>query len=177
MEIDRQSKEDLMELFKNQLKQFIGKPSTQDIKAQVTNIVRKSFDYCGLNRYNIECKPNCSNDSIDVIISLGATNTEVQTPVIKTNDDYFRKYCLSLFTSQYDEHIALFLTNRLQKMVRRVKDNCISHLRYCDIDNKKEKDEYIATRNSGCCGSYEASFLYIRDNKTKTFWIGFNYGH
>jgi len=72
-----------------------------------------------------------------------------------------------------------FLANRLAKMIRKVKDDNITHLRIAEIGNLKEELSFEKVRNDSFGASIEQTFTFYDyyHNINKTFKIGFNYGH
>jgi hypothetical protein len=88
---------------------------------------------------------------------------------------------LDMLCKKYGNKLGCFLTNRLAKMIRVRKAECIDNLRIARVGYTSSMLEYNRQLADGCCGFADEEFVFARRVGPlcfKSTWkIGFNYGH
>jgi len=83
------------------------------------------------------------------------------------------------FQKRYGIQEGLFLTNRVAKLFRKHKFDCVSHVRVALKGNLEQESKYREIASGGCCGFHDSEFTFT-DKETgdkKTFKFGLCYGH
>lgn len=98
--------------------------------------------------------------------------------------DKAREYnsTLDYMQKRYGKQVGLFLTNRVAKMIKSRKAECISDFRVCVVGNRESEANFDEIASHGCCGCAEETFVFKHrflgiTLTTTSYKVGFNYGH
>jgi len=79
---------------------------------------------------------------------------------------------------KYGPKIDFWIQDELRDLVKEHGDHCNNNWRWADKKKSGEVRRYKRARDSGCCGSYDTEVEYKPlFGKSRTFLLGFNYGH
>jgi hypothetical protein len=72
-------------------------------------------------------------------------------------------------------HDFAFVCNKMGNLYQEIDDPCTDNPRVCKLVNDKLTEDYVITRDSGCCGSID--MVVVNPKTGNKFSIGFNFGH